>query len=96
MKALPESKRWHTLGGQVTSPWFIPGGTDADWVVGINGVSELYTLDRNGNRVGDYEDSVFLKTRADRYRVTPRLIPAAATLAETMRTVPAHCADQIE
>ncbi len=85
VKSLPEAQRWHTLGGQLTSPWFTPGGDPRTALLGINGVSELYALDRQGVRVGDYEDSVFLKTRADRYRVTPRLIPVTATLAETMR-----------
>ena len=84
--ALPEPARWHTLGGQVTSPWFEPGGPEASYILGINGVSELYALDRSGQRVGGYEDSVFLKTRADRYRVTPRLIPVTATLIEVMRS----------
>lgn len=82
---LPRGARWHTLGGQVTSPYFQPGGPADSYVLGINGVSELYALDRQGNRTGDYEDSVFLKTRADRYRVTPRLIPVAAMLAELMQ-----------
>jgi hypothetical protein len=86
MKALPESARWHTLGGQVTSPWFKPGGSRDSYILGINGVSELFALDRKGVRVGGYEDSVFLKTRADRYRVTPRLIPVTATLIETMQS----------
>lgn len=86
VKALPEAARWHTLGGQVTSPYFKPGGAAASYILGINGVSELFTLDRKGERVGSYEDSVFLKTRADRYRVTPRLIPVTATLIETMKT----------
>jgi hypothetical protein len=86
LRALPEEKRWHTLGGQVTSPWFDPGGERESYILGINGVSELYALDRKGARVGGYEDSVFLKTRADRYRVTPRLIPVTATLIETMKT----------
>ncbi len=86
MKALPEAARWHTLGGQVTSPWFKPGGAAASYILGINGVSELFALDRAGERVGSYEDSVFLKTRADRYRVTPRLIPITATLIETMKS----------
>jgi Sulfatase len=85
VKALPAEQRWHTLGGQITSPWFVPGGDERTSIIGINGVSELYSFDRRGVRVGDYEDSVFLKTRADRYRVTPRLIPVAATLAETMK-----------
>lgn len=88
VKALPEAERWHTLGGQVTSPYFVPGGDPRSYIMGINGISELYVLDREGARVGSYEDSVFLKTRADRYRVTPRLIPITATLIETMQSTP--------
>ena len=80
LAALPTDARWHTLGGQVTSPYFQPGGDPASYVLGVNGVSELFALDRTGERAGGYEDSVFLKTRADRYRVTPRLIPITATL----------------
>ncbi len=86
LRALPAEQRWHTLGGQVTSPYFAPGGDPSSYILGINGVSELFTLDRTGARVGSYEDSVFLKTRADRYRVTPRLIPVTAALIETMKS----------
>jgi hypothetical protein len=85
VKALPEAARWHTLGGQVTSPYFQPGGDRSSYILGINGVSELYALDRNGVRVGSYEESVFLKTRNDRYHVTPRLIPVTSTLIENMQ-----------
>jgi hypothetical protein len=88
LKALPLAQRWHTLGGQVTSPYFEPGGDAASYIMGINGVSELSVFDRQGKRVGGYEDSVFLKTRADRYRVTPRLIPVTATLIEVMKRAP--------
>lgn len=87
VKALPAEQRWHTLGGQVTSPWFDAGGGGA--LLSINGVSELFTVDAKGERLGGYEDSVFLKTRADRYRVTPRLIPLTATLQQVMRCAPA-------
>lgn len=89
--ALAPAARWHTLGGQVTSPWFDPGGEADSYLLGINGVSELFALNRAGERVGGYEDSVFLKTRADRYRVTPRLIPVTATLIDVMRH-PRSCA----
>lgn len=79
LKALPDAQRWHTLGGQVTSPYFDAGRAGAS-VIGVNGISEFFALNAKGERVGDYEDSVFLKTRADRYRVTPSLIPVTATL----------------
>jgi hypothetical protein len=87
VKALAADRRWHTLGGQLTSPWFDAGEGAA--LISINGVSELFATDAHGERLGGYEDSVFLKTRADRYRVTPRLIPLAATLQQVMRCVPA-------
>ena len=92
VKALPPQARWHTLGGQITSPWFRPGPRPGAYVIGINGVSELFVLDRAGARVGDYEESVFLKTRGDRYSVTPTLVPVTATLAGVMRAPPAPCA----
>lgn len=90
LRALPPSSRWHTLGGQVTSPWFKPGGAPESFLLGINGVDELYVLDRQGKRVGAYEDAVFLRTRSERAQVTPRLIPVAATLVETLRS-PKQC-----
>ena len=86
LRAIPASERWHTLGGQVTSPWFQPGGEPQSFLLGINGVDELFVLDKQGARVGAYEDAVFLRTRADRSGVTPRLIPVAATLVQTLRT----------
>lgn len=86
VKALPAAQRWHTLGGQLTSPYFQPGGGAT--LLSINGVSELFAVDASGRRLGDYEDSVFLKTRADRYRVTPRLIPVTATLRQVLRCAP--------
>ena len=84
VQALAPEDRWHTLGGQLTSPWFVPGGDPRTYLIGINGVSEFYALDRAGVRVGSYEDSIFLKTRADRYHVTPSLIPITALAAETI------------
>lgn len=85
LRTLAPADRWHTLGGQVTSPWFQPGERRDAFLVGINGVDELYVLDRQGKRVGSYEDAVFLKTRGDSTRVTPTLRPIAATLIETLR-----------
>jgi hypothetical protein len=85
VRALPEPARWHSLGGQLTSPWFDAGEPAGAVIMGINGVAELFALDAQGRRVGEYEASIFLRTRADRYRVTPRLIPVTATLRDVMR-----------
>ncbi len=95
LAALEPAQRWHTLGGQVTSPHFQPGGEPASFLVGINGVDQLYALDREGRRVGAYEDAIFLRTRAERATVTPRLIPIAATLVDVLRA-PQVCAVESE
>jgi hypothetical protein len=86
VRDLPKDARWHTLGGQVTSPWFKPVATrPGAYVMGINGVSQFLALDRKGERIGDYEESVFLKTRSDRTTVTPSLVPITATLSSMLR-----------
>lgn len=90
LAALPKEERWHTLGGQVTSPYFQPGGAKESFLVGINGVDQLYALDAQGTRVGAYEDAIFLRTKAERAVVTPRLIPVAATLVDVLRA-PSAC-----
>jgi hypothetical protein len=82
--SLPQAERWHTLGGQRTSPWFDAGHPGAA-LVGVNGVDELYLFDAEGRRVAPYEDVTFLRTRGALTTVTPRLIPAAATLVELGR-----------
>ncbi|MFT3713413.1 MAG: sulfatase-like hydrolase/transferase [Archangium sp.] len=79
--ALPASERWHTLGGQRTSSWF-DSGVEGAALMGVNGVDESFVLDAKGVRRWPYEDAVFLRTKGDRDRVTPRLAPAAATLLD--------------
>lgn len=86
LRALPESERWHTLGGQRTSPHFKAGEEANAALLGINGVDELFLLDAQGKRVGAYEDVVFLRTAGDAEGVTPHLIPAAATVLDLQRT----------
>lgn len=83
--AIPSSERWHTLGGQRTSGWFDPGEPGAA-LIGVNGVDESFALDAQGVRQWPYEDAIFLRTRGDRARVTPRLAPAAAPLLELSRS----------
>ncbi len=87
LRELSGDTAWHTLGGQVTSPYF-EAGVNGAAVIGINGISELYMLDKSGSRVGDYEPSVFLNTRADRYTVTPSLISVTAALQQWLASQP--------
>lgn len=86
IRELGANARWHTLGGQVTSPWFKPVSRPNAYVMGINGVSQFVVFDQSGARVGDYEESIFLKTRSDRTTVTPSLVPITATLSTLLRS----------
>ncbi len=91
LRALPAAARWHTLGGEVTSPWFAPIPRPGAYIDGINSVSELYALDRKATRVAAYEESIFLKTRGDRYVITPSLVPVAATLSAVLHAPANPC-----
>lgn len=87
LRRLPADKRWHSMGGQVTSPWFQPLHPGAV-VHGVNGVSRIVALDAKGARVGESTRSTFLQSSADRYRLTPELFPMAAPLARLLRNPP--------
>jgi hypothetical protein len=76
---LPHEKRWHTMGGQITSPHFRAFADDAV-IHGINGVSQLVAFDARGVRIGEATRASFLQSSADRYRLTPPLLPMAAPL----------------
>jgi len=76
---LPHEKRWHTMGGQITSPHFRAFADEAV-IHGINGVSQLVAFDARGVRVGEATRASFLQSSADRYRLTPPLLPMAAPL----------------
>jgi hypothetical protein len=76
---LPDDKRWHTLGGQITSPHF-RGFVDGAVVEGINGVSQVVAFDARGVRLGEATRATFLQSSADRYRSTPALFPMVAPL----------------
>jgi hypothetical protein len=79
LSTLPHEKRWHTMGGQVTSPHFRAFADDAV-IEGINGVSQVVAFDARGVRVGEATRASFLQSSADRYRLTPALFPMAAPL----------------
>jgi hypothetical protein len=82
---LPDDQRWHTLGGQVTSPHF-HGFVDNAVIEGINGVSQVVAFDAHGVRIGDATRATFLQSSADRYRSTPALLPMVIPLQRLLRT----------
>ncbi len=84
LQGLPPAQRWHTLGGQVTSPHF-RAFADGAVIEGINGVSQVVALDARGGRIGPATRASFLQSSADRYRLTPALFPMASPLRRLLR-----------
>lgn len=52
LRDLPRTSRWHTIGGQATSPWFIPPGDRGGSVWGVDAWSRTFVLDGQGNALG--------------------------------------------
>jgi hypothetical protein len=80
VRALPTAARWHSMGGQATSPWFVPPGPPGSAIYGIHAATALYFVDRAGRATGPDEPATLVATPERARAVTPSLRPAAVTL----------------
>jgi hypothetical protein len=90
MQALPPASRWHTLGGERTSPFFA-SPRDEVKVVGIDCKSELFGADEHGLSVLPRETASFVKDPGEIYTMSPTLIPIAATFTRLLNGYAASC-----
>jgi hypothetical protein len=100
MKEIPPEWRWHTLGGEVTSPYFaLPAKAKSSAkIMGVNSVSELYATDASGTSLLLPTERVsFVRDAGEIYTAAPTLRPVAVTLsrflkgyAESCRSTPMH------
>jgi hypothetical protein len=51
LASLPRDRRWHSMGGMTTSPWFSAPRREAV-LLGVNSRSELFFIGPDSNRVG--------------------------------------------
>ena len=86
LRALGPEARWHSMGGEVTSPWFDPPGPAGTRIYGLNAATAAYFVDADGAPTAPEEPAPLVVTDAESARVTPSLRPAAAALGELLRT----------
>jgi hypothetical protein len=90
MEAMPAAARWHTLGGERTSPFFMPPRPDVK-VVGIDCVAELFGTDEHDRSLLPPETASFVKNANEIYTSSPSLIPVAATFSRFLNGYAATC-----
>ncbi len=92
MKAMPPSSRWHTLGGERTSPFFKAPQTAK--IVGIDCLSEMFATDDQGHLVMPRETASFVTSPGEIYTMSPTLIPIAATFSQYLNGYAESCRDE--
>ena len=90
MQLLPSASRWHTLGGERTSPFFKAPREDVK-LVGIDCKSELFGADDRGLSVMPREAASFVTNPGEIYTMSPTLIPVAATLSHFLNGYATSC-----
>lgn len=90
MKAMAPELRFHTLGGERTSPFFTPPRPEAK-VVGIDCVAELFGADDEDRPLLAHETASFVKNENEIYSVSPTLIPIAAAFSRFLNGYAASC-----
>ncbi len=90
--SLSRAQRWHSMGGQATSPWYQAPGPSGTRIYGIHAATALFFVDAQGHAIAPDEPAPLVVTEARAQRVTPSLQPAAAALAELLK-YGASCAD---
>ena len=88
LRDLPEGKRWHTLGGQATSPWFSFPGNPEVRVWGVDAFSRLFALDARGKAVGVREPVAPVSSPAEVGASPSAIRPAAAVIRRLLEPPP--------
>lgn len=94
MTALPQGARWHTLGGERTSPFFVPHEPRAK-VLGINCVAEIFGTDEHDASLLPPETASFVNDERELYTSSPSLVPIAATLSRFLSGYATTCRDSV-
>ncbi|MCW5809383.1 MAG: sulfatase-like hydrolase/transferase [Labilithrix sp.] len=92
MRALPPERRWHTLGGERTSPyWRAPADAHA---IGIDAVANFYGVDDDARSLLPAEKASFVRDASEITTSCPSLRPVAAALSTFLRGHVARCNDR--
>jgi hypothetical protein len=88
---LPEAARWHTLGGQRTSPhWAAPSRPGAA-VIGLNAIGEFFAADPRGDALGPIVQVETIASPEDVERDRTEVRPTAAVFGRFLRDWAKRC-----
>jgi hypothetical protein len=90
MRAIPAERRWHTFGGERTSPYF-RALSPAAKIVGIDAIAELYGENDAEQSLLPPEKASFVSKPSEITTSSPSLIPVAATMQSYLRGYVAKC-----
>jgi hypothetical protein len=89
--ALPQGARWHTLGGQRTSPhWSAPTRAGAA-VIGLNAIGEFFAADSRGEALGPIVQVETIASPEDVDRDHTEVRPTAAVFGHLLRDWAKRC-----
>jgi hypothetical protein len=99
MTALAPERRWHTLGGQRTSPFFVPPEVAGDpgapgrrvVVMGIDAGAKLFGVDDDSRQVLPAETASFVRSAEEIYTMSPTLMPVASAMCTFLNGYAERC-----
>jgi hypothetical protein len=91
LSTLPETERWHTLGGQTLSPHFRVASAPDTVVIGVDAASRLFRITEAGAMVDPDEPAKPVFDVESARGVTPTLMPEAALLSSFMTGYARRC-----
>lgn len=90
MRAVPPEARWHTLGGERTSPYFVSLRPEAK-IIGIDSIAGLYGENDAEESLLPPEKASFVSDPGEITTSSPSLVPVAATMKTYLTGYVAKC-----
>jgi hypothetical protein len=90
IRAIPAERRWHTLGGERTSPYFVSLKPEAK-VIGIDSIADLYGENDAEESLLPSEKASFVSDPSEITTSSPSLTPVAAAMQTYLTGYVAKC-----
>ena len=93
VRGLEQERRWHTFGGERTSPYFVSLKPEAK-ILGIDSVAEFYGENDEEESLFPPEKATFVSKPSEITTSSPSLQPVAATMQAYLNGYVAKCANE--
>lgn len=91
LKKLPRALRWHTMGGQRTSPDFRLAARPGAAICGLNSIGEFFAVDAAGNALGPHVPVATIAGPEDLASDHSEVLPTAALFGHFLRGWARQC-----